>query len=418
MKTSFLTLSFLLGFALPGLSATVPFPEVPAALQQAKEQGKPALILWYGSDWVPQVDKLCNDWKALSSSGMPVVLGQFDEKTGLDGEVRKKTLPLERYNIPTAVLLAPDGSFMATFPPEVTRDTATLKRQVLSIIPSAPEFMKLSAKARSSSGVAAATAAGQALDLLRVSDALHCNDLRKIINKQDPNDTTGYRSLYGMEHLDMYGEMDIILKGGPDGKLKGKDRDFDAAEAFMRKALKNGKLKGERRQQWLAGLYYVQRLKMENSAKKDRSAMLATLKQIVDVDPNSEYGKGAAKFYHYWDPASVHVITRGYFDTGEQTLGFEKDWHVDVSSSVTTPGTYLFSLKQMDGGKLISRNYRLAVNGKVVSTPSIDPKTDTKVVELTVPEGTPANAKIEVWLTAECRDGWMGCCGFIEMKKK
>lgn len=418
MKTSLLTLSFLVAVALPGLSATVSFPEVPAALQLAKDEGKPALILWYGSDWVPQVDSLCQDWTALSASDTPVVFGQFDEKTGLDGEVRKKTLPLERYNIPTAVLLAPDGSFMATFPPAVTRDTATLKKQVHEIIPHAAEFMKLSATARSGSGVEAAKAAGQALDLLRVSDALHCYDLRKIINKQDPDDTTGYRALYGMEHLDMYGEMDIILKGGPDGKLQGKERDFAAAEAFVRKALKSDKLKGERRQQWLAGLYYVQRLQMENSDKKDCSAMLATLQQIVDVDPNSEYGKGAAKFRHYWDPKSVHVITRGYFDTGEQTLGFEKDWHVDVSDSVSSPGVYQFTLKQMDGGKLISRNFRLAVNGCVVGIAPIDPQTDTKSVELTVPDGTPADAKVEVWLTAECRDGWMGCSGFIEMKKK
>lgn len=418
MKTSLLTLSFLLAAAMLGGAATVPFPEVPAALQQAKAEGKPALILWYGSDWVPQVETLCRDWTALSSSESSVVFGQFDEKTGLDGEVRKKMLPLERYNIPTSVLLAPDGSFMATFPPAVTRDTARLQKQVRAIVPKAEEFMKLAAKARSSSGVAAAQAAGQALELLPVSDALHCYDLRKIINRQDPDDTTGYRALFGMEHLEMYGEMDIILKGGPDGKLQGKNRDFAAAESFVRKALKNDKLKGERRQQWLAGLYYVQRLQMENSAEKNRSAMLETLQQIVDVAPNSEYGKGAAKFRHYWDPNSVHTISRGYFDTGEQTLGFEKDWHVDVSDSVSSPGVYQFKLKQMDGGKLISRNYRLAVNGKVVSTPSIDPKTDTKVVELTVPEGTPSDAKVEVWLTAECRDGWMGCSGFIEMKKK
>ena len=129
MKTSLLTLSFLLAAAVPGMSATVPFPDVPATKQQAKAEGKPALILWYGSDWVPQVESLCQDWAKLSAcSDMPVVFGQYDEKTGLDGELRKKTLPLERYNLPTAVLLAPDGAFMATFPPAVTRDTAHLLR--------------------------------------------------------------------------------------------------------------------------------------------------------------------------------------------------------------------------------------------------------------------------------------------------
>lgn len=418
MKMSFLTFSLLLGALLPVGAATVAFPEVPEAVEQAGKQGKPALILWYGSDWVPQVDVLCQHWASLAESDLPVVFGQFDEKTGLDGEVRKKTLPLERYNIPTAVLLAPDGTFMATFAPEITRDTAKLEDQVRELLPKTERYMDLVIKARASRGEVAATAAGQALELMRESDALLNQELRKIINTQDPQDKTGYRALFGMEHLDMYGEMSIILKGGPDGKLQDKNRDFAAAESFVRKALANKKLTGVRRQQWLAGLYYVQRLIMENSTTKDRSAMLKTLDDIIAIDPDSEYGKGAAKFRHYWDPQSVNVITRGFFDTGEQTLGFEKDWHVDVTDSVSTPGVYLFSLNQIEGGHLITRHFRLAVNGKVVDQADLDPQTNTKSVELTVPNDVPDNAKVEVWLTAECRDGWMGCAGFIEMKKK
>ena len=418
MKQTLLTLSLLTLAVMPGMAATVNFPDVPQAKQKAKDKGKPALILWYGSDWLHDAGILCRDWSALAKSDLPVVFGQFDEKTGLDGEIRKKILPLERYNLPTSVLLAPDGTFMATFGPTVTRDTELLKKSVSKLVSKAPKFMSLAAKARASKGVEAAKAAGQALAMLRPTDAMLNQELRKIINKEDPNDESGYRAVYGMDHLDMYAAMNLVLKGGPDGKLEGAKRDFAAAEKFVRKALANKALKGERRQQWLAGLYYVQRLQMEHSEKKDRSAMLATLKEIVAINPDSECGKGAAKFYHYWDPKSVTEINSNFYIRGNQTLRFEKDWHVNVSSSIKGPGVYVFSLKPMENGSMVTRNYRLAVNGKVVSTANIKPDVNTKSVELTVPAGISPNAKVEVWLTAQSNDHWLECSGFIEMKKK
>lgn len=418
MKSTLFTLSLLLCAAVPSMAASVPFPHVPAAKQQAKEQGKPALILWYGSDWTPGVDKLCKDWATLASAGLPVVLGQFDEKLGLDGEVRKKTLPLERYNLPTAVLLDSNGSFMATYSPEETRDVALLKKLVSEAIAKAPAFEKLAAKARASKGIDAAKAAGEALSLLQVKDAMLNQELRKIINKEDPDDQTGYRALFGMDHLDMYAQMVIILKGGADGKLEGKERDFAAAENFVRKALRQPGLKGERRQQWLAGLYHVQRLQMESSGKHDTKAMLATLKKLIQIDPSTECAKGAAKLSHYWNPTTVTVIDSNFYIRGNQTLRFEKDWHVDVTSSISGPGVYVFELVPMENGPMVTRNFRLAVNGKVVESASIKPDVNTKKVELTVPANIPTGAKVEVWLTAQCNDHWMECTGFIEMKKK
>lgn len=409
--------ALLLTLAGSALCAPDSIPDLPAARTLAAQQNKPVLILRHGSDWLRDDAAVCSAWQKMSTEGLPVIFGQYDDRTGLKGDDRKKALPLECYNMPTVLLLTPDGFLVSSYEPAVVRQPEVLKAKVKEDLLVLPKFAELAAQARSGKGPEAAAAAGKALELLRPADAMRQYDLRNLINKQDPDDTTGYRALFGMDHLAMYDEMALILRGGADGKLKDADRDFASAEARIRKALADTRLKGERRQQWMAGLAYLQRLKMESARSNDRSAMIATLREIVAVDPTTEYGKGAAKLARYWDLSIPTVITGNYYTGGDQSQYFEKDWHVDVTPSVTSSGVYTFRLRPMEGGTLITRNYRLVINGKVVATAPIDPKTNTKSVELTVPE-LPAGAKVEVWLTAECRDNWMGCSGFIDMEKK
>lgn len=418
MKKTLLSLALLAGAACAGLSATVPFPDVPTAKEQAKAAGKPALILWYGSDWMSQADTLCKDWETLSRSGLPVVFGQFDERLGLDNNVRTKILPLEEFNLPAAVLLTPDGTFMADFSGPEARDTKKLKAALKMLLPKAGEFAKLAETARTSPGAEGAKAAGRALALLPVEDAMKNKALIEIINQKDPGDATGYRSLFGLEHMGMYKEINAILKGGADGKLKGADRQFDLAEQYVRKALAHNMLKGERLQQWLCGLAYVQRERMLSlGGQRDARALANAYKAIAKIDPKSQYGKGAAKLARYWDPQSFYVIKDNFYNSGDQTLGFEKDWHIDVTPFVNGPGTYGFSLVPMDNGGMVTRNYRLVVNGKEVAKADAAPDKNTKTANFAVPS-LPKGAKVEVWLTAQCNDGWLSCQGFIEMKKK
>lgn len=415
MKYTFLSLALLSAVGLT-LADTVPFPDVPTAKEQALAQQKPALILWYGSDWMPRVKQLCRSWQKLSQGDLPVVFGQFDEKLGLKDRLSNKTMPLERYNLPAAVLLAPDGTFMACYSEALVREPAKLEPQVRKLLKHLPNFMERVKKARETDGVEGARAAGEALSLLRPSDAMLHRELRDIINRKDPKNQTGYRAVFGMDHLDMYKEIGLLLQGGPDGSLKDDKRDFDAAERYVRAALKNDRLTDERLQQWLAGLAYIQRERMLAEGDKDRSALLKTLERIVRVNPKSEYGKGAARFHLYWSPDTFYTIEGNYYSGAEQTLGFEKDWHVNVTGSIKGPGSYAFSLQPMENGRFVTRDYRLAVNGKVVAHAEEPADQDTKTARFTVP-AIPKGARVEVWLTARCYDGWMGCSGFIEMKK-
>ena len=409
--------------ALTVQAATLPFPDVATAKKQAAASGKPALIVWYGSDWQPGVDAFCKSWQQFAAKHQSAyVFGQFDDKLGLEGGQRNKALPIEHFNLPAAILLAPDGSFMAEYSgSDVRTPGAPLANKMTTLARLAPRFAELAETARKSTGKTAVGNAAAALYLLATKDAMRNKELTGIINKHDPKDESGFRAQFCLDHLGMYDEINGVLKGGKEGKLNGKDRKFDEAEAYVRGVLAKRSLLGaDRRQQWLAGLAYVQReriLSTTTPENRDVTPLLTTLDSIVKLDPTSQYGKGAAKFRHYWDPTTFNTIKGGYYTRGDQTLGFEKDWHIDVTSSMKGAGTYTFSLVPVENGGMISRNYRLVVDGKVVSTPSRPADKNTKTVDFVVP-ALPKGAKVEVWLTAKCTNGWMEASGFVRMEKK
>lgn len=427
MKHIILSSMLLPGAMMVSQAATLSFPEVPAAKEEAAKSGKPCLIVWYGSDWQPNVNDFCKTWEAIAAKQKDsFVFGQYDDKLGQPTDARKKVLPIEHYNLPAVVLLSADGTFMAEYDgKQVTSKTDALLKKLDKLAEKAPQFKELTQKAEKEKGIPAAKAAGEALELLPVEFAVRCGKLTGIINKQDPEDTLGYRALFGLQHLSMYDEINGLLKGGKDGKLSGKDRKFDDAERYVEKVLSGEKMQEKRyrhrRQQWLAGLAYVKRERINSSLPSPDPAKMAPVvkiyKEIVKLDPKSQLGKGAARFVHYWSPDTVTIIQDGFYTSGDQTLNFEKDWQVDVTKSVDGPGTYVFSVIPVDKGRLVTRNFRLYVNGKEVAQSNTPADKDVKSVEFEVPE-LPKKAKVEVRLTAKCQDGWFGCQGHLEMKKK
>ncbi len=428
MKTYLLTLSLAMGLLPLASAATLPFPDVPTAKSEAKEAGKPTLVLWHGSDWMEESAKLCSEWEKLAAAAdmpLPVIFAQFDEKVGTTDEVRNKVaMPFSEFDLPVAVLFAPDGTYMASYRGKTVLSATGMQKAVQKTLASLPQFTAYVKKARESQGRESAIAAGKALELMVAKDACRHPELIRIINERDPQDETGYRTKFCYEHMGMYKLINDILKGGPEGTLGGAQRKFDEAETFVKNVIsrrggKQPELGEERQQQWLAGLYHVQKERMCSTGKKpqDLKQVLATLKSIIKINPKSEYGRGAATYHRYWDPESAFEIKDYFYDASNQTKGFEKDWHVDVTKRVKGPGTYTFSLTPYAKGAMSTRNFRLVINGKEVARPAVDPKKDTKSVDLTVPE-LPKGAKVEVWLTAQCNDHWLNCSGRIDMKKK
>lgn len=301
--------TLLLGTTIVNEAATLSFPEVPAAKEQASQKDIPCLIVWYGSDWQPQINKFCKTWEAVAKEHADsFVFGQFDDKTGLNTDVRKKKiLPIEHYNIPAVVMLAPDGTFMAEFSGEQVRQSPDkVMKKILLLAKRVPDFSKLVKEASQAKGKDAASAASKALELLPVMYAVRCGSLTDIIRKHDPQDDTGYKSLFAMDHMAMYGEIKGILNGGKDGKLSGKNRNFDDAEDYVRKVL-NKKLMQEkcyssRRQQWLAGLAYVLKEHIVSTTTpetRDTSPFIKVYQELIKLNPDTQLAKGAKRLIHY-----------------------------------------------------------------------------------------------------------------------
>ncbi len=428
MKTYLLSLSLAMGLLPLATAATLPFPEVPTAKEQAKAEGKPTLVLWHGSDWMEESATLCSEWQKLAAATdmpLPVIFAQFDEKVGTTDDMRNRVaMPFPEYDLPVAVLFAPDGTYMASYRGKAVLSATGMQKAVQKTLANLPQFTALVKQARETQGKESALAAGKALSLMAAKDAYRHPELTRIINERDPQDETGYRTTFCYEHMGMYKLINNILKGGPEGNLGGADRKFDDAEKYVKSVVtrRNGtqpELSEERQQQWLAGLYYVQKERMCSTGKKpeDLKQVLATLRQIIKLNPKSEYGMGAQTYYRYWDPNSYFEVKDCFYDASTQSKGFEKDWHVDITKKVKASGTHTITLVPYANGPLMTRNFRLVVNGKEVARPAVDPKTDTKSVDLTVPE-LPKGAKVEVWLTAQCNDHWLNCSGRVDVKKK
>lgn len=421
MKINMFPLAFAALLLLPVVSqAAALLPDVPAAKEQAKTADKPLLVLWHGSDWLYDDAAVVKAFAQVQESGLPVVFGQFDDLTGLPNEQREKTLPVgAQFSLPLAVLLAPDGTFVAKYPAAVVRDPAALQAAVKKSLAALPRFTEQVKKARSSQGAESAAAAKTALSLLAEDDALQHRELKELITKQDPMDVSGARAAYATDHLAMYKEINLILAGGENGTKKGAERDFAKAAAYVNGIIARGKdMPLYSRQQWLAGLGYVYKEQWQSTKSAEaRLKSAEAYRRCVSLAPETEYGKGAAKYARYMDPDAFIAISDFNYDSGEQTLGFEKDWHVNVTPCMQGAGTYTFRLVPRNNGGMVTRNYRLIVNGRQVATAEgIDDMQNTKEVTFTVP-ALPQEAAVEVWLTAQCNDGWFGCSGSIEMKK-
>lgn len=422
MKKSIFTLLVLMSsFAVADAANSCKLPTVPEAKEQAKTQNKPIVILRHGSDWLHDDAEVCRKWQKIIDqkelSGK-AIYGQFDDATGQKGDERKKILPVECFNMPEAVIMAPDGTLMAVLNTKMMRGKeASITKVINKMIEICPEFCKLAEKARSTDGIEGAKAAGQALELLYDRDAVRCRALIDIINKKDPEDTTGYRALFCWEHMGMYGQINNRLKGGPEGKLQGKERDFDAAIKYVSKVLKNKRLKGERRQQWLCGLAYVYRQRNNDTGNDDWKPCLDALKEAVEINPDNEIGIGAAKYHRNLDRNAYYVIKNDFYDSGDQVVGYDKEWRIDVSHHIKGPGIYTFTLEKRKTGRMDTKDFRIYVNGKQVGKCDDPAKvTNTADFDLTsLPSGKP---KVEVRLLSRCYDGWYACSGVIKMEKK
>ncbi len=404
-------------------ASPLPFPENLEARAKAKAEGRPCLIVWYGSDWLPNAGKVVKEWTKLQQKNLPVVLGQIDERVGTIPTLdeRKKLIPYGEFmNFPVAILMAPDESLLGIYTGKTVLSAAAMEKAVKSSLKTMPKYMALVEKARNTDGVEGAKAAGEALAMQPYLDASRNYPLKDILNRKDPNHETMYRYLYGMDHMGMYDEINAVLNGGKgaDAKYKDKERKFDEGIKFVQKVMKAHKMNTELQQQWTSGLAYVYREKYK--ATNDpalRKKLVETYRKVVEIDPASEYGKGALRWANYWDDSVPYIFDTPYYDNGEMTFGIDKEWRVNVSKQVKGPGSYTFSIvpTTSKNGRMTTMGFQLFANGKHVCDGDVPADKDTKTVNFNVPRAL--KGKVEVRFRAQCHDGWYNCAGEMVMKK-
>ena len=397
------------------------FPENMEARAQAKAEGRPSLIIWYGSDWLPNSGKIVKEWTELGKKNLPVVIGQIDERVGTvpDLHAREKLTPFGAFtNLPVAVLMAPDETLLAIYSGKTVLNAAAMEKAVNRTLKQMPKYMQLVEKARNTEGVEGARAAADALAMQPYTDAMCNRQLKDILNRKDPNHETLCRYLYCMDHMGMFDEINAVLNGGKgaDARFKGNDRKFDDGIKFVKKVMKAHKLSKELEQQWTAGLAYVYREKY-GVAKEPalRKLVVESYRKVVEIDPDSEYGKGALRWANYWDESVPYVFDTPFYDSGDMTVGFEKEWRVNVSDKMDGPGSYTFTLVPVKTGRMTSKGFQLFANGKHVCDGDIPADQDSKTVTFDVPRAL--KGKVEVRFKVQCFDGWFACGGEMVMKK-
>lgn len=400
------------------------FPDNLEARAKAKAEDRPSLILWYGSDWMADAAKLVKEWNKLEKKNLPLVLGQIDERVGTVPELnaREKLLPIGAFmNLPVAVLMAPDETLLGIYTGKTVKSAAAMEKAVSRTLARMPEYMKLVEKARSAEGLEGARAAADALAMQPYEVASRNRQLKDILNRKDPKHETVNRYLFCMDHMGMFDEINAVLRGGKgaDAKFDGKERQFADAARFVQRVLKSRKLNTELEQRWLSGLAYVYREQYKATNEPAlRKKLVDTYRKVVAVDARSEYGKGAQRWANYWDESFPYVFEEPYYDSGEMTVGFEKEWRVNVSKSMKGPGSYTFSLVPCSSknGRMTSRSFKLYANGKHVSDAQEPADKDTKTATFSVPRAL--KGRVEVRFQVQCYDGWFGCAGEMKMEKK
>lgn len=393
------------------------------ARAKAKAEGKPCLIIWHGSDWLPNTTKLAKQWMKLEQKQLPVVLGQINESTGVipDLHQREKLLPIGAFmDLPVAVLLAPDETLLGIYKGKTVRSAAALEKAVNKTLKDMPRYMELVEKARSTDGVEGARAAGQALAMQPYDTAMRNKPIKDILNKKDKDHQTKLRFLYGMDHMGMYDEINAVLCGGKgaDAKFKGNERQFDAGLEFVQSILKMPKLNDTLKQQWTSGLAYVYREKFKATKEPAlRARMVKTYRDVVKIDPRSEYGKGARRWADYWDDSVPYEFEELYYDNGEMTVDVDKEWRVNVTSQMDGPGTYTFTITPLPSknGRLTAKGFQLYADGNLVCDGNVPADQDARKVSFEVPRAL--KGKVEVRFRVQCFDGWYGCAGEMQMSK-
>lgn len=404
MKSIFISLVTL--FASVSSASLLPYSQ---AVELAKKENKKIVVIWNGSDWSPNAVESTKvfDEKAQALDN-EVIFAVYDDKNGMtEAELKAPKPPGDMFKIPAIQIISPDNSIVYFSHQKLTPEKVVKVMEKMPLyLDDLEEAEALWKKADAVSGAAAAKLYGEGLDFLQYDAAQGQKAIIEKMQKADPADSDGYILKYTFGHEGFMNQLAKIARGGADEKDFKGSLDWSLSDAYIDKCLTYKHLPIELRQKILAAKFSTQR------QRDNMPAALATLKEIVALDPKSQLGIGAANYYDFYTKP-VYLKELKY--TGQDMRPRFSPWIMDVSKIITEPGTYEIERK---GGGVDTRNMQL-FSGKaiIVDVPEDQKDKNTSQFTIELPANTSMH-QLELHVEAIGHGWYDGSGEFVITKKK
>lgn len=339
----------LLSGSLAVHGALIPFQQ---ALEQAKSEKKPIVVVWNGSDWSKEaqaVTKLVNAESARSQ--LPVLWAEEDDKDSLSeaelNERKNKSPSFPAWNIPAIQVYTPENEVMASFENVSPAEIGKIISSIPKILETEKQAQTIWKRAEGKSGIDAVRIYDQGLSLLTLEAKKSRKSILDKVRQADPDDKEGVIFKNNFNHQPYMEKLNSLC-----GEKK-----WDEAEKLLKEKLAVKGLGNNEKQKVMAGAFSLAR----NKGDKEKS--LQVLTEIIKLDPNTEMGRGAKNYYNY---LTQPVVLRGRKISSRDMRPDFLPMTADVGDVVKGAGTYKVEFKFNKGGASI-RNAKFVVGNRVVA---------------------------------------------------
>lgn len=369
------------------------------AVEKAKKEGADIVVLSTGSDWLPNADAVGKAFKILEDKvgnlQGKLIWAIYDDKENVSKEAqeKKEIMPsVKVWNYP-AIQVLDSASRPLFFEEGVTASRITgVGNDVEKAITARKNRDFFWVDAEKTTGPAAVELIAKGLGCMPENMARsYKNEIEKM-NKEDPTDAKGYHLKYTYWFLS-HVEKDV-------NDLIDKQQ-HDAALALVDEKLKKPMLTVSQRQSILAGKFRI--LKSMGDLKN----ALLVLKQMIALDPKSDFSFGAKNLITYY---TQPVKCTGLSWTNSDNRPEWTPMIFDLGSTLKSSGTYELEFKHK-GGHTKFRNPVLKSCNNIVVGISDNKEGNTFILQ--VPRGGRLRLEVEGQGT-----GWFDGRGDVIVTKK
>lgn len=399
MKRFIFPFALALAFLPLPARADATFGEYSAVLDGAKQAGRDFVVFYEGPSWQEESSAVARELNGASRRDrLPKASGWAAIPAGALAEEEAKKLKVKPdftpYNLPALALVDGGGR---TYAVAEGLTPANLPQALESLAAAGPARERrdgLWEKAKAASGAERAKLFGQGLDQMDFRFARGWKDILAEIQKADPSDASGYGFKYTF-HAATFHEKTT----GP--MLEAKKQ--DELIALVEKNLANPVLAPWQKQALLTAKMQACR------SRGDTAGAVATLKQVVAIDPKSELGTGAVDYIRILTEP-VKLKTRNWEANDNRPVWLPMV--VDVSDVVKEPGTYEIEFKHAAGHTRFRKVALRSGDKEIVADANAG---ESRKVRLQVSSVSRARA-IELWAES-MGTGWFEGRGEIVVTK-